>query len=163
MRVFHGTPEIRSKEINREKIIKATTNKIAIHNNRGRDTDTTRGYVYLSSDKNAAGFFSKSSLLRLNSNETDLLQMVCIYELEIDEDKLECDQDQCKLMKEMNINNCPNLENYDNCQAQYCIKYIKSIRVKGDISLEKNLIKKDVININTLSNYKYHFELKKTK
>lgn len=161
MRVFHGTVEIRAKKIEKENIIKGTTDETVVHNTNNNITDTTRGYVYLATDEEACKFFAASSLNRMQYDGETSSNIICIYELEIDDNRLECDYDQCKIVKDMNCNNCLN-EDAD-CNIKDCIKYIRAVRVKGDIDLIENLIAKKTYTKHECTDIKYYYKKQSIK
>lgn len=161
MRVFHGTPSIRSEIIEEENIIKATTDEIVIHNSEDKEMNTTRGYVYLTVDERSAKFFANSSLDRLNYKKT-ICEFICIYEFDINKNRLECDYDQCEVVEGFKVNNCPNINNKKNCNVDDCIKYIRAVRLNGDIELQANLYNKRVYKANDDKEYSYYWELKNT-
>ncbi len=140
MKLYHGTSFLGGKSILCDRYIKSIVKRFYTPENNGKGA-TTDGFVYLSNDLIYALYYGYRQNIKSDHFE------VYIFRVEIDRNKLLCDED------EMKLNNVDDKSIYPYpSRLDYSLCNFKSCRIDEDISFEKYDVEYGVVNLEEYRN-----------
>lgn len=129
MKLFHGTTFSASLKIEDEKII---AHKIDRPHYKGDGLETTDGYVYLTNNVGYAAYLAQ----RLAQDVDDLC---VVYEIGIDENELEVDIDQLKMIGRISEDEAKTFS------VQSSLSSVQSCRISRSLVIGKDVIRKLIL------------------